>query len=245
MGGTGYEDTIAIHTVENPCLLIVIRFQNNVLRNRVKAVPEILYEDEAIIVVDKPAGLLSQPGRRPEKSDCVISRLLPTYPDAVIVHRLDEPTSGLMVLARGKAMSAALSRSFRDRQVGKRYEALVSGLLAADTGSVDVPLSPDWPNRPKQRFDYETGRACLTNYTVMARNPEAHWTRVSLVPVTGRTHQLRMHMLSIGHVILGDPLYADTEVLARSPRLCLHACYLAFDHPVTAEPMAFESAVPF
>lgn len=206
---------------------------------------DVLYVDSELIVVCKPAGLLSQPGRRPEKWDCVIARLQPAYPDAVVVHRLDEPTSGLMMLARGQPMSSGLSRAFRERQVHKRYEAIVDGIMTEDQGSIDIPLIADWPNRPRQKIDYETGKPSLTHYQVMERNIAENWTRVDLEPFTGRSHQLRMHLMALGHPILGDPLYADPEVLARAPRMYLHAKHLSFTHPLNGLPMVFDLPVPF
>ena len=205
----------------------------------------LVYLDDGLLVIDKPAGLLSQPGRRPEKWDCVIARLQPTYPDAVVVHRLDEPTSGLMMLARGQAMSSGLSRAFRERQIHKRYEAIVDGIMPDDQGSIDIPLNADWPNRPRQKIDYELGKPSLTHYQVMERNHAENWTRVDLEPFTGRSHQLRMHLMALGHTILGDPLYADSRVLARAPRMYLHAKHLSFTHPISGLPMVFDIPVPF
>lgn len=205
----------------------------------------LVYLDDGLLVIDKPAGLLSQPGRRPEKWDCVIARLQPTYPDAVVVHRLDEPTSGLMMLARGQAMSSGLSRAFRERQIHKRYEAIVDGIMPDDQGSIDIPLNADWPNRPRQKIDYELGKPSLTHYQVMERNHAENWTRVDLEPFTGRSHQLRMHLMALGHPILGDPLYADSRVLARAPRMYLHAKHLSFTHPISGLPMVFDIPVPF
>ncbi len=207
--------------------------------------PQILYNNNGLLVIDKPAGLLSQPGRRPEKWDSVITRLKAHFPDAVVVHRLDEPTSGLMMLALGQAMSSGLSRAFRERQVHKRYEAIVDGLMTDDQGSIDFPLIADWPNRPRQKIDFETGKPSLTPFQVMARHAQENWTRVDLEPFTGRSHQLRMHLMALGHPILGDPLYAHPEALARAPRMYLHARHLSFDHPLTGEPMVFDSATPF
>lgn len=207
--------------------------------------PQILYNDNGLLVVCKPAGLLSQPGRRPEKWDSVITRLKPAYPDAVVVHRLDEPTSGLMMLALGQAMSSGLSKAFRERLVHKRYEAIVDGLIKDDQGSIDFPLIADWPNRPRQKIDFETGKPSLTHFQVLERNVVENWTRVDLEPFTGRSHQLRMHLMAVGHAILGDPLYASPVILARAPRMYLHARHLSFAHPITGDTMVFDSAVPF
>lgn len=211
----------------------------------VYCMPRIIHIDDALIVICKPPGLLSQPGRRPEKWDSVITRLKPQYPDAVVVHRLDEPTSGLMMLARGHAMSSGLSRAFRERRVNKRYEAIVSGLMAQDAGSIDFPLIADWPNRPRQKIDFDTGKASLTHFRVIERHGPENWSRVDLEPYTGRSHQLRLHLMALGHPILGDPLYADPQTLARAPRMLLHARHLDLDHPLTGQRLVFESPVPF
>lgn len=205
----------------------------------------ILYSDETMLVIDKPAGLLSQPGRRPEKWDSVLTRINAHYPEAVAVHRLDEPTSGLMMVPINKAMGGGLSKSFRERLVNKRYEAIVTGVMEKDEGSVDFPLMADWPNRPRQKIDFENGRASLTHYWVIERNLKDNWTRVDLEPYTGRSHQLRMHLMALGHAILGDPLYADPETLSKAPRMLLHAKHLDLDHPLTGQKLVFDSPVPF
>jgi tRNA pseudouridine32 synthase/23S rRNA pseudouridine746 synthase len=205
----------------------------------------ILYSDETMLVIDKPAGLLSQPGRRPEKWDSVMTRINAHYPEAVAVHRLDEPTSGLMMVPINKAMGGGLSKSFRERLVNKRYEAIVTGIMEKDEGSVDFPLMADWPNRPRQKIDFENGRASLTHYWVIERNLKENWTRVDLEPYTGRSHQLRMHLMALGHAILGDPLYADPETLSKAPRMLLHAKHLDLDHPLTGQKLVFDSPVPF
>lgn len=199
------------------------------------------YIDDALLVAEKPAGLLSVPGRSAENQDCVVARLQAVYADALTVHRLDQVTSGLLLHARGKDMQVALSMQFEKRQVGKRYEAIVQGLLEDDAGEVDLPLIVDWPNRPKQMVDHERGKPALTRWRVLSRDTEAQRTRVELEPVTGRSHQLRLHMASLGHPIVGDVLYgAET-----AQRVCLHARKLQFTHPVTGEALAFESATPF
>ncbi|HYQ24738.1 RluA family pseudouridine synthase [Stenotrophomonas sp.] len=199
------------------------------------------YIDDALLVAEKPAGLLSVPGRSEENQDCVVTRLQVLYPDALTVHRLDQVTSGLLLHARGKVMQAALSMQFEQRNVSKRYEAVVQGLLEADAGDVDLPLIVDWPNRPKQRVDHERGKPALTRWQVLARDMQAQCTRVALEPVTGRSHQLRLHMASLGHPIVGDVLYDAVP----AQRVHLHACALAFTHPVTGAALAFESAAPF
>lgn len=199
------------------------------------------YIDDALLVAEKPAGLLSVPGRSAENQDCVVARLQALYPDALTVHRLDQVTSGLLLHARGKVMQAALSAQFAQRTVGKRYEAVVEGLVDADAGEVDLPLIVDWPNRPKQQVDHERGKPALTRWSVLARDAVSHRTRVALEPVTGRSHQLRLHMASLGHPIVGDVLYGAVP----AQRVHLHACALAFAHPVTGEALAFTSAAPF
>lgn len=199
------------------------------------------YIDDHLLVAEKPPGLLSVPGRSLENQDCVVSRLQVRWPDALTVHRLDQVTSGLLLHARGKAMQAALSAHFQQRTVSKRYQAIVEGLLVEDAGEVDLPLICDWPNRPKQKVDHETGKPALTRWRVLARDPDAGRSRVELEPVTGRSHQLRLHMASLGHAIVGDEMYGA----APADRVYLHARALAFTHPVTAAALAFESAAPF
>ena len=189
---------------------------------------DIVHLDDDLIVINKPPGLLSVPGRGPDKQDCAIHRIQVRYPEALIVHRLDMATSGLLLLARGPAMQRALSLDFAERRVHKRYLALVQGQLpgSEDWAEVNLPLLTDWPNRPRQKIDFETGKPSLTRYRVLAR--EAQRTRVELEPVTGRTHQLRVHMLALGHPILGDALYAsDTAEQDLAPRLLLHASLLS------------------
>lgn len=199
------------------------------------------YIDDALLVAEKPAGLLSVPGRSAENQDCVVARLQALYADALTVHRLDQVTSGLLLHARGKDMQAALSMQFEQRQVGKRYEAIVEGLLEGDAGEVDLPLIVDWPNRPKQMVDHERGKPALTRWRVLARDAGVQRTRVELEPITGRSHQLRLHMASLGHPIVGDMLYDA----APASRVHLHARTLQFIHPLTREALAFESPVPF
>lgn len=204
----------------------------------------IVFVDETLLVVDKPAGLLSVPGRGAGMDDCLVARLQRVFPDALIVHRLDMATSGLLVLARSEAMHRQLSRLFRERLVSKRYVALLDGLLADDAGEVDLPLICDWPNRPRQMVDLTLGKPSLTRYRVVDRDLQAQATRVELAPVTGRSHQLRVHMAALGHPILGDPLYGG-EAEHKAGRLLLHAMDLAFIHPLTAASLSFHSAPPF
>ncbi len=205
--------------------------------------PVVVYSDDYMLVAEKPAGLLSVPGRLPENKDCLITRLQTDYPDALTVHRLDMATSGLMVFARGAEAHRTLSKAFADRQVSKRYTAVVAGTVAAEAGEVDLPLITDWPNRPRQKVDHEIGKPSLTRYRVLARAGAT--TRVELEPVTGRSHQLRVHMMAIGYPIVGDVFYAPPEVQAVSDRLLLHACQLQVPHPVSGEAMPFCSAPQF
>jgi len=207
------------------------------------AAPDVLFVDDSLVVVDKPAGMLSVPGRGAELQDCMASRVQALLPDALVVHRLDMATSGLLVFARGKPAQRRLSHAFAQREVVKRYEAVVDGQLAQDAGEIALPLITDWPNRPLQKVDFETGKPSLTHYRVMAR--QAHDTHVELTPLTGRSHQLRVHLMAIGHPILGDALYAPAGPRDRAPRLLLHAQALAFAHPVSGEPLSFESPMPF
>ncbi|MEW5966835.1 MAG: RluA family pseudouridine synthase [Pseudomonadota bacterium] len=203
----------------------------------------VVHADAALLVLDKPSGLLSVPGRGPDKADCLAARAQALYPDALVVHRLDMDTSGLMLMARGAAMQRALSQAFAARAVTKRYVAVVAGRLDAPEegwGTIDLPLIGDWPNRPRQMVDPVRGKPSVTRWRVLGYEGET--TRVELEPVTGRSHQLRVHLAALGHPILGDPLYAPAS---RAPRLLLHACALRLAHPVTDTERAFESPAPF
>ncbi|SCW61909.1 pseudouridine synthase [Asticcacaulis taihuensis] len=202
----------------------------------------VIYIDDHMLVAEKPAGLLSVPGRLPENKDCLITRLQADYPDALTVHRLDMATSGLMIFARGAEAQRTLSKAFADRQVSKRYIAVVAGRLEGQ-GEVDLPLITDWPNRPRQKIDHEIGKPSLTRWRALAQDGAT--TRVELEPVTGRSHQLRVHMMAIGHPILGDVFYAPADIEALSPRLLLHAECLTLPHPVSGERLNFRSPAPF
>jgi tRNA pseudouridine32 synthase/23S rRNA pseudouridine746 synthase len=213
----------------------------------------VVYEDADLVVLDKPAGLLSAPGRGPDKQDCLIARARLRWPDVLLVHRLDQATSGLLLLARGPEMHRTLSICFAAREVHKRYEAVVDGWLQGapgqeDEGEIALPLMADWPRRPLQKVDPQ-GKPSLTRWRVLARQQDTagsgRTTRLALFPVTGRSHQLRVHLQAIGHPILGDALYADAETLARSPRLLLHACELSLPHPRTGLRTLWHSAAPF
>lgn len=205
----------------------------------------VLAVDAAWLVVDKPAGWPTQPGRAADLPDSLATRAAALFGDVRVAHRLDMATSGLLVLARGAPAHAALSRAFRDRQVDKRYEAVVDGLVADDDGLIDRPLAADWPNRPRQQVDWLRGKPSVTCFRVLARDARAGCTRLQLTPLTGRSHQLRVHLLSLGHPILGDRLYGDARVAAAAPRLCLHATGLVFPHPVDGRPCRFGSPAPF
>ncbi len=205
---------------------------------------EIVHADAHCLVVIKPAGLLSVPGLGINGNDCLAARVQAAFTDALVVHRLDMATSGLMLFARGASAQRILSIAFAAREVHKRYVAVASGLIAAEHGEIDLPLAADWPNRPRQQVD-RAGKPSLTRWCVLTRDAAADTTRLALEPVTGRAHQLRVHLLAIGHPIVGDALYAPADVLARSTRLMLHASSLSFTHPASGEPLAFESAAPF
>lgn len=209
---------------------------------------DIVYADDSFLVLDKPSGLLSVPGRGELFHDSLASRVQLEYPQALVVHRLDMQTSGLMVMALGAPMQRALSDLFQARQVHKRYGAVVSGLVQEDSGEVNLPLITDWPNRPRQKVDHDAGKPALTRWRVVQRAPDQGpegTTRVELEPVTGRSHQLRVHMMAIGHAIVGDPLYARAEVRAQAGRLLLHAAALTLPHPVSGQPIHVQSHVPF
>lgn len=187
-----------------------------------------LVRDDCLFV-DKPAGLLSVPGRHPQNRDSVATRVEAEYPRARIVHRLDMDTSGLMVLALGADPHRHLSRQFQERLCQKRYRALVDGTVADDEGEVDLPLICDWPNRPRQMVDHQHGKPSRTRYRVLERSNGT--SLLELTPVTGRSHQLRVHMAALGHPILGDPFYAGEEARKAAPRLLLHACQLEIAAP--------------
>ncbi len=205
----------------------------------------ILYQDESLLIVDKPSGLLTVPGRGPEKQDCLINRLLKPFPNARIVHRLDQATSGIVIIALSHPAQKGMGQLFENRKIEKSYQAVVHGILTLDQSEVNLPLICDWPNRPRQIVDHENGKQALTRYEVLERDQTNNRTRVLLKPVTGRSHQLRVHMQALGHSILGDGLYATGGALAASPRLLLHASTIDFKHPVTGETLFIQSPTPF
>lgn len=211
----------------------------------------VLFADDWLVACDKSSGLLSVPGIGPEKADCLVSRLQTTHPGARIVHRLDRDTSGVIVLARDAETHRTLSMAFEGRAVVKTYEALVAGHVAQDNGVkgvIDLPLRKEALGSARQIVHMTEGKPSLTEFTVIARGEDAdgfRWTRVGLTPRTGRSHQLRVHLLAIGHPILGDELYAEDRARSARTRLCLHARTLGFTHPRTGRPIEFEAKCPF
>jgi tRNA pseudouridine32 synthase / 23S rRNA pseudouridine746 synthase len=201
---------------------------------------KVKYIDDDIIVVEKPAGLLSVPGKAEDNKDCLIGRVNETYPDALIVHRLDMATSGLMILPRNKLSERHISIQFQRRQITKQYIALLHGNLVQDEGLIDAPLICDWENRPRQKIDFDIGKPSQTIFKVVSRNENS--TRVIFSPITGRSHQLRMHSIHIGHPICGDLFYIGNDGY---DRLMLHASYLEFRHPISKEIIKFESNPDF
>lgn len=204
---------------------------------------DLLHVDDQLLIVKKPEGLLSVPGRGEHLADCLIARLIAEFPDTLLVHRLDRDTSGVMVFARTANAQRHLGLQFERRQVTKTYVARVAGEMAEAKGTVDLPLCVDWPNRPRQMVDPENGRPAQTDWRVIEAG--ATETRVRLYPKTGRSHQLRVHMLSLGHPILGDPFYAEGAARDDHPRMMLHAESLRLRHPDGGAWMTFSAPVPF
>jgi len=203
---------------------------------------DILHHDSNILVVNKPSGLLSVPGKGEHLSDCLITRLKKVFPDVLLVHRLDLETSGVMLFALTPHAQRHLGLQFEKRQVKKTYIAKVWGHLVCKTGEIDAPIIVDWPNRPKQKICWDTGKNAFTSWKVLRKDKLS--TRVQLIPLTGRSHQLRVHMLSIGHVILGDKLYADGDSLRAADRLQLHAETIKIKHPEDGKGIMFKSRSP-
>ena len=204
---------------------------------------EVVFEDEALLVVDKPAGLLTVPGRGPDKADCLVARVQQQYDNAKVVHRLDMETSGLVVFARNIETQRAIGRLFESRRIRKTYIAIVDGRPTHDSGEINAPLIADWPNRPKQKVDFEVGKPSRTLFRVISFDPETGRSRLQLNPVTGRSHQLRVHLLSIGHPIVGDALYGPPW--PEAGRLLLHAETLEFEHPMTHRSLHVSRQAPF
>ena len=199
-----------------------------------------VHQDDAVLVIDKPSGLLSVPGKTEGRSDCLQTRLRAAHPESLLVHRLDCDTSGVIIFARSKAAQGFMGQEFEQRRAQKTYVARVAGVLRDDTGHIDLPLGADWPNRPRQQVD-PLGRSAQTDWVVLDRSDTE--TRVRLTPLTGRSHQLRVHMLALGHPILGDPIYSDQP--GEHPRLMLHAETLSLHHPVTKARVTFHAPCPF
>ncbi|MET0540349.1 MAG: RluA family pseudouridine synthase [Variovorax sp.] len=206
----------------------------------------LVHEDADLLVLDKPAGLLCVPGRGADKQDCLSARAQQRWPEALVVHRLDMATSGLVLMARNATVQRALGDAFANRHVHKRYEAIVDGTLplTGDWNVIDLPLAADWPNRPLQKVDAQ-GKPSHTRWRVLRQLPASNATHLLLEPLTGRSHQLRVHLASLGHAILGDAFYADAAVRRRAPRLMLHATELGFVHPKMQRPISFASEARF
>jgi tRNA pseudouridine32 synthase / 23S rRNA pseudouridine746 synthase len=206
---------------------------------------EILYEDEHLLLINKPSVLLSLSGKHPLNKDSVHFRLVKTFPTATMVHRLDFGTSGVLIIALNKNVNANLTKQFQDRTIDKTYTALLHGHLSEDIGSIDAPIAKNRPNFPLQKICHETGKSAVTNYEVLKRLQQPFSTRVTFKPVTGRTHQLRIHSQELGHPILGCDLYASDEAFFMAERLMLHAERIEFNHPVTGERIEGFSPCPF
>lgn len=204
----------------------------------------VVYVDATLLVVNKPPGLLSVPGRGDDKQDCLSRRAQSVFPAALIVHRLDMSTSGLLIMALTRTAQSSLSHLFATRWVEKRYLAVVAG-RPSDEGRIDLPLGADWPNRPRQKVDLVAGKAAGTRYRLLGHDPATDTSRLALWPETGRTHQLRVHLRAIGHPIIGDTLYAEPSVAAKAARLMLHADWLRLPHPNHGESVSFVCPAPF
>lgn len=203
-----------------------------------------VYEDDDLVVIDKPAGLLSVPGRLPEHHDSAYLRVIAQYPNAKITHRLDMATSGILMFAKHRDAEVAVSKMFQARTVKKNYVALVQGKIAQQ-GQVDLPLITDWENRPRQIVHFELGKSALTLFELVAYDAYLDVSRVLLTPITGRSHQLRVHMQAIGHPITGDKLYHPNPKLSNLGRMALHASYLEFQQPLSGIEIKIVSEVPF
>lgn len=204
---------------------------------------DIVYRDECMLVLEKPSGLLAVPGRGPDLQDCLSARVQRDFPTALVVHRLDRDTSGLIVMALDAEAQRDLSGQFAIRTVEKRYVALVFGGLQASAGSIDLPMRKDFDRPPRHMIDSVNGRAARTDWRLIERAPDC--SRLEIQPVTGRSHQIRLHLATLGHPILGDNLYAHEVARAMSPRLLLHASYLSLEHPRDRRRMAWNSLCPF
>ncbi len=204
---------------------------------------KIIHRDEALLLIDKPSGLLSVPGKSHEHADCLETRVKMKFPQALLVHRLDMDTSGLMVFAMTPDTQRNLGRQFEKRVVEKEYIARVEGIVTEDTGKIDLPLIVEWPNRPLQIVDFDLGKPAQTVWRVLVRDSDS--TVLSLRPKTGRSHQLRVHMREIGHPMLGDRFYGSESGINAAPRLLLHAYKLDLIHPLTGDRIEFSAPCPF
>ncbi|MBL4646359.1 MAG: RluA family pseudouridine synthase [Rhizobiales bacterium] len=208
-----------------------------------EAALDVIHSDEQILIINKSAGLLSVPGKAEDHADCLEHRVKAAFPQALLVHRLDLHTSGLMIFAQNRKAQRHLGLQFERRHISKNYVAVVAGVMPIKIGQIDLPLISDWPKRPLQMVDWERGRKASTSFMVVEQHDET--TRVALYPVTGRTHQLRVHCLAMGHPILGDSFYAPDRWRNASPRLLLHAQSLSLYHPDGGDRVAFFSPTPF
>lgn len=206
---------------------------------------QLIYQDEQFLVVNKPSMLLTVPGRHPANFDCLISRVQQQFPTAQVVHRLDYDTSGLVILPLTKTALSNISKQFQARTVFKQYQALVQGALTQPSGSIDLPIAADPERRPLYKISMEQGKPSLTHFELISFDAERHLSRLLLTPVTGRSHQLRVHLLSLGHPIIGDTLYGDAANQMLSSRLCLHAAHLEFRHPANGQLLKYTAAAPF
>jgi len=204
----------------------------------------VIFSDKFLLAVSKPSGLLSVPGRGEDKADSMATRVQAEYTDALVAHRLDRDTSGLLVFPRGAKIHRKISMMFEAREMEKSYVAVVLGKLDQEQGEIDLPLNVDWPNRPLHIVDKVNGKPSQTRYQVLSYDPKSNTSRVALEPLTGRTHQLRVHMQALGHPIVGDTLYGG-NAKGSSPRLLLHAHTLDFKHPVTGEMLNLLAPLPF
>ncbi|TRZ66435.1 MAG: RluA family pseudouridine synthase [Comamonadaceae bacterium] len=207
---------------------------------------DLLYQDEALLVLNKPSGLLSVPGRGEDKQDCLSTRVQAQFSDALVVHRLDMATSGLLLMARGLSAQKKLNAAFENRQIEKRYVACVAGVLPIDSQwqTIDLPILVDWPNRPLRTIHPE-GQPSVTRWRCIANEIQTQTSRLELEPLTGRSHQLRVHLQALGNPIAGDSLYAPPEVQAHATRLLLHASSLSFPHPLSGETLSFQCPADF
>ena len=206
---------------------------------------QLVYQDDVLLVVNKPAQLLTVPGRHPQNQDCLIRRVQREFPFAEVVHRLDYDTSGLLILPLTKRVLSDISKQFQARTIHKHYVAVVAGKLAKTRGDIELPLTADTERRPLYKVCQQTGKPSLTRYQLLSYDSETDQSRVKLEPVTGRSHQLRVHMLALGHAMLGDTLYAPADIAAKSSRLLLHAEHISFVHPLSGDVMTFNAPAPF